>query len=347
MNPLRVGVVGVGHLGQHHARVYRELKETELVGVVDHDADRARSIARKLKTEWSTDPAFLCDRAQAVNVVVPTVFHHDVAMPFLERGISVLVEKPMTYRVEEAEALVAAAAAGGAKLQVGHIERFNPGFRALAAYDLQPVFVECHRLSPFRFRSADVSVVFDLMIHDLDIIQCLFRSPVKRIEAVGVPVISQHEDIANARVVFENGCVANATASRVSLKTMRKIRIFAPNCYVTIDTEEGVAHFYRKKAGFDKVADRLKTAGNLAMLGELRKLAYNDLVEMEKIKLDSEEPLKAELASFARAVIEDRTPEVTGEDGVAAVRVAAAVVEGIRRHLNEAGINPEPARHDA
>ena len=332
---LKVGVVGVGHLGKEHARVYRSMKGVELIGVVDLDSKQARTIAKNLKTQWATEPDLLLEGADAVSVAVPTVDHHAVAMPFLRRGIAVLVEKPMTFSVEQAEELVAVAAANGARLQVGHIERFNPGFQAIASRGLRPVFIECHRLSPFRFRSADVGVVFDLMIHDLDIVQYLVHSEIKRIDAVGVPVISEHEDIANARIAFENGCVANLTASRVSLKTLRKIRIFAPDCYVTIDTREGQATVYRKKAGFHDVARKLKDASNVRVMLELRKLAYGDLVQIDKLKLDTAEPLRAELESFMAAVREDRVPEVPGEDGVRAVRVAASVVADIRKNRDE------------
>jgi len=333
-----VGVIGVGHLGKEHARVYAGLEGVELVGVVDADADVAKAVGRKFRTEWSAAPEFLLDRAQAVSVVVPTLHHHAVALPFLQRGISVLVEKPMTWRVEDAQDLVAAAAKSGARLQVGHIERFNPGFKAIAGFGFKPLFIECHRLSPFRFRSADVGVVFDLMIHDLDIIQCLVRSPVRRVEAVGVPVISRHEDIANARITFDSGCVANVTASRISLKSMRKIRFFAPDCYVTIDTMEKSANIYRKKPGFEEVAQKLRTASDAKILLEMGRLVYGDLVEMKTLRLGEEEPLQAELASFVRAVRENLVPEVPGEEGVRAIAVAETVVAEIRRNLSAAGI---------
>lgn len=339
MSILKVGVVGVGHLGKEHARVYRGLDNVELVGVVDADSAAAKAVGKKLKTEWSTDPDFLFDRVDAVSVAVPTVAHYTVALPFLERGVSVLVEKPMTFSVEEAEDMVAVAAANGAKLQVGHIERFNPAFQAISEHKLKPVFIECHRLSPFRFRSADVGVVFDLMIHDLDIIQHLFQSEIKRIDAVAVPVISAHEDIANARIVFESGCVANLTASRVSLKSLRKIRIFAPDCYLSIDTQRGEAVLYRKGRGFDEVAEKLKDAPASRLLLEMPKLVYGDLVKTEKLKLKGAEPLQLELQSFVDAVREGRVPDVPGEDGVRAVRVAAAVVAEAKKSHDEVARN--------
>jgi len=272
VTPLKVGVVGVGHLGRNHARIYADMDGVELVGVVDEAADTARSVARKCRTKSSTDIESLLETADAVSVVVPTLHHHAVAMPFLQRGVGVLVEKPMTFSVKEAEELVTVAAENKATLQVGHIERFNPGFQAIAGHGLKPLFIECHRLSPFSFRSTDVGVVFDLMIHDLDIVQSLVKSEIKRIEAVGVRVISAHEDIANARIVFESGCVANLTASRISLKSLRRIRVFAPDCYASIDTGERKATVYRKKPGFDEVARKLRDAsvvktflGNLSL----------------------------------------------------------------------------------
>jgi len=217
MTPIKVGVVGVGHLGKEHARVYAAMKGVDLVAVVDVDAKQARSVARKVKTEWTEKIDPLLEQAQAVSVVVPTVHHHAVAMPFLERGISVLVEKPMSFRVQEAEDLVATAARTAAKLQVGHIERFNPGFKAITRHGFNPLFIEAHRLSPFPFRSADVGVVFDLMIHDIDIVQTLIPLEIKQIDAVGLPVISAYEDIANVRLTFENDCVAQDSILRAGL----------------------------------------------------------------------------------------------------------------------------------
>jgi len=339
VRPLKVGVVGVGHLGKEHARIYAAMDGAELVGVVDTDESAARAIARKRQAEWSTGIDLLLERAEAVSVVVPTVHHHAVALPFLRRGISVLVEKPMTFRVRKAEELVTVAAENNAKLQVGHIERFNPGFKAIVSHNLRPIFIECHRLSPFRFRSTDIGVVFDLMIHDLDIVQSLVGSEIKRIEAVGVPVISAQEDIANARIVFASGCVANLTASRISLKTLRRIRVFAPDCYVSIDTGQQKASVYRKKAGFDEVARKLRDSSAIKALLGIGKVAYSDLVEVENVRLDEKEPLRAELESFVACVRDDCVPEVPGEDGVKAVRVAEAVINQIHENLEQAQEN--------
>jgi len=333
VNPVRTGVVGVGHLGKEHARIYASMKGVELAGVVDLDAKRARSVARKYKTAFASEIEFLLDKTDAVSIVVPTVGHHAAAMPFLKAGISVLVEKPMSYSVREAEEMVSAAAESGARLQVGHIERFNPGIRAIAGHGLNPLFIEAHRLSPFPFRATDVGVVFDLMIHDLDIVQTLVPSPIERIDAIGVSVISSHEDIANARITFRNGCVANLTASRISLKKLRKVRIFGADSYTTIDTGERKAIVYRKKTGFDEVARQLRGQSAMKTLLKIGTFDYADLVAIENVHLDKKEPLRAELESFVRCVSENTAPEVPGEDGVAAVRTAEAIVKQIREKI--------------
>jgi len=230
---------------------------------------------------------------------------------------------------------VATARQTGAKLQVGHIERFNPGFKAITEHGLNPLFIEAHRLSPFPFRSADVGVVFDLMIHDLDIVQTLVPSSIEKIDAVGIPVISKHEDIANVRLTFENGCVANLTASRISLKRMRKVRVFAHDCYVTMDTGERKAIVYRKKPGFDEVARKLKGKSAMKAILEMRKLAYANLVSIKNVRLDPKEPLRAELEAFVSCVRDDHPPEVPGEDGVNAVKAAEAIVKQIHKKLAE------------
>ena len=314
MDVVRVGVVGVGHLGKEHARVYSGMSGVDLVGVADADEKQARRVAGKCKTRAYTSHQDLIGHVDALSVAVPTVDHLAVARPFLESGTAVLIEKPLAGNVAEAEEAVALAARHGAKLQVGHIERFNPAFQAVLDRGVQPVFVESHRMSPFRFRSVDIGVVFDLMIHDLDIIQHLVGAEIEHIDAAGANVISPHEDIASVRLSFANGCVANVTASRVSMKSMRKIRLFARDSYVSIDTE---AH--------------------ASVMAQLKALAFGDLVKIDKLRIDDEEPLKAELAAFVHAVRNDETPIVPGEDGLAAVRTAARILEGIRERMERMG----------
>ncbi|MCI0529163.1 MAG: Gfo/Idh/MocA family oxidoreductase, partial [Nitrospira sp.] len=235
MNKIKVGVVGVGYLGQHHARIYSKMPGVELVGVVDIDAEKANAIAAQTGCQAYGDYHALLDQVQAVSIVVPTVLHHELASKFLRAGMDVLLEKPMTVTLQEADELIQEAEKKGSLLQIGHLERFNSVVRALNGRIQKPRFIESHRLGPFVERGTDVHVVLDLMIHDIDIILSLVNSPVELIRAVGVPVISSQIDIANARIEFASGCVANVTASRVSRDKMRKVRIFQPDVYISLD----------------------------------------------------------------------------------------------------------------
>jgi predicted dehydrogenase len=233
--PLRVAVIGVGHLGRHHARILSSLEGAQLVAVADTAADRAAEAAAATGARAVTDFRELFGQVDAVTVAVPTELHRDVALPFLQQGIAVLVEKPMARSVEEADELLEAARASGATLGVGHTERYNPAVAAVLPLVTSPKFIEVHRLGVFPDRSLDIDVVFDLMIHDLDIILALVRSDVESIEAVGVPVLTPRYDIANARLRFASGCIANVTASRISRERVRKIRFFQPDAYISID----------------------------------------------------------------------------------------------------------------
>jgi len=232
---LRAAVIGVGHLGSFHADKYAELEGVDLIAVVDADKERAAAVARRLETRAFSDYRELFGKVDCVSVAVPSSLHFALAKELIENGIDVLVEKPMTRNVEEGRALVEAAERGGRVLQVGHLERFNPAIRALRDIVVQPRFIECHRLAPFVERGTDVDVVLDLMIHDLDVILSLVPAEVESVEAVGVPVLSENTDIANARLHFANGCIANITASRVTMKQERKIRLFQSDTYVSVD----------------------------------------------------------------------------------------------------------------
>ncbi len=313
ISPLKVGVVGVGYLGQHHARIWSELKGAQLVGVADIDPDRAREIARKHRVEAFTDPAVMLGKVQAVSIVAPTVEHHRLARMFLEAGVDVLVEKPITAAVQEADDLVALAGERRLILQVGHLERFNAAVRKMFDMATTPMFIECNRLSPFPDRSTDVDVVLDLMIHDLDIILSLVRSPVASIKAVGIPVISKNVDIANARMEFESGCVANITSSRVSIKKERKIRVFQPDTYMSLDYQNQELYAYHRIVDKDRPEDRPKIVGG-------------------KVKVDKEEPLKVELRAFMDSVRDRTRPVVSGVEGRDALAAALRVVKEIR-HL--------------
>ena len=305
--PLRVAVVGVGHLGRHHARILSTLPGASLVGVVDTNRARAEEIGAATGTASAVDYRTMFGKVDAVTLAVPTELHCEIALPFLNAGIAVLVEKPMARTLAEADAMVAAAARAGVALGVGQTERFNPAVVAARPLLTDPRFIEVHRLGTFPERSLDIDVVFDLMIHDLDIVLSLVRSEVEAIEAVGVPVLTGRVDIANARVRFKNGCIVNLTASRISRDRVRKIRFFQPMGYLSIDY-----------AAQKVEAWRLVKNGN-----------PQPAIEGGEIPVENEEPLKCELVDFVGAVTERRAPTVTGEDGRRALELAERIAEKI------------------
>lgn len=308
MEKIKVGVVGVGYLGQHHARIYSEMQAADLVGVVDIDPDRANAIAAQTGCRAYTDFRELLGQIQAVSIVVPTTLHHEMALEFLRAGVDVLLEKPMTVNLKEADELVEVAEKRGRLLQIGHLERFNGVVRALHGKIEKPRFIESHRLGPFVERGTDVHVVLDLMIHDIDIILSLVHSPVELIRAVGVPVISPQIDIANARIEFSNGCVANVTASRVSREKMRKIRIFQQDAYLSLD------YIHQEVTVCRRVWE-----------GE----GKPQLV-IERLEVQKEEPLQAEIADFLDCVRSRRRPIVSGEEGREALRVALEILKEMK-----------------
>jgi predicted dehydrogenase len=300
-----VGVVGVGYAGKLHAEKYAGSAKAKLVGVADIDADRAREVGGALGVEALSDYRELFGRVRCVSVAVPTRLHHEVAEDFLNAGIDVLVEKPMTATLEEGRRLVALARKKGLMLQVGHLERFNPAIRALEAVIKDPKFVECHRLAPFVERGTDVDVVLDLMIHDIDVIASLVRSPVERVEAVGVPVLTDKPDIANARITFANGCIANVTASRVSVKRERKIRFFQPDAYISIDYDQKRAQIYRRPA---------------------KGVSWMD-IRGETVEIREGDALADEIDSFLDCVARRVDPLVSGEEGLRALEIASMISE--------------------
>jgi len=308
---LRVAVIGVGHLGKHHARILSSLPGAELVAVVDTNHARASEIAAANGTRASFDCRELLGQVDAVTIAVPTERHLEVALPFLEAGVPVLVEKPMARSLEEADRMIAAAAKAGVVLAVGQTERFNPALAAARPLLTDPRFIEVHRLGTFPERSLDIDVVFDLMIHDLDVVLSLVDSDVESLEAVGVPVITNRVDIANARLRFANGCIVNLTASRISRDRVRKIRFFQPSAYVSIDYATQKVEVYRLVKGngpFDAAQGKPSIEGG-------------------EIEVVSEEPLKRELADFVAAVRDKRRPLVTGEDGRRALALAQAIAD--------------------
>ncbi len=309
MAPLRVAVVGVGHLGRHHARIYSTLDGCRLTTVADLDAARAREVARQYGTEASEDWRPLVGRVDLVSVAVPTERHAEVAVPFLRAGAAVLVEKPMAPNVEQAEEILDAARSSGALLGVGHTERFNPAVEALAQRARSPRFIEAHRLGSFAPRSLDIDVVLDLMIHDLDLALWLAGGPVRSVAAVGVHALTPRVDIANARLVFASGCVANLTASRISATRTRKVRVFQRDSYLSCDcAARSLEHF------------RLDPA---------REPGGGPTIAHEQVEIAVDEPLRRELACFAAAAGGGAPYPVGGEAGLEALRLALDVARKI------------------
>jgi predicted dehydrogenase len=308
---IRVAVIGVGALGKHHARILAELPDVDLVGIVDIDEPRAREISGLLQTPWTTNAAEMFDRVDAVTVAVPTESHLSASLPFLDRGIAVLVEKPIATDVAEARKLVQAAEASHAILAVGHTERYNPAVAAIRPLLDHPRFIEVHRLAAFPKRSLDIDVVFDLMIHDLDIVMSMVRSDVINVEAVGVAVLTAKPDIANARLKFASGCIANITASRISKDRVRKIRIFQRESYLSVDYSSQEVECWTLT----------RTNGG------------PPAIQGGPLTVIHEEPLKRELADFVAAVREKRGPEVPGADGVRALELAERVKQAMAESM--------------
>jgi predicted dehydrogenase len=301
---VRCGVIGVGSLGQHHARIYADLPDVELVGVTDTSEERATEIAQKHGTRVFPSAEALARECEAVSIVVPTDLHAEVALPVMAAGVHVLVEKPICANLEQGEALLAAAKAADVLVQVGHIEHFNPVMSYLEEHVRSPLYITADRLAPFVLRGTEVGVVLDLMIHDIGIIQQLVNAPIERIDSAGVKVLTQKEDIANARILFTNGCVANINTSRVSTKKVREIRVFQEAAYLSLNFMEQSGHLIRKKGL---------------------------TLEKEAIPIEKDEPLKLELAEFASCVREKRNPKVSGVEAMSALEVAIRITEAIEQ----------------
>ncbi len=310
MNPVRVGVIGAGYLGKFHAEKYARMEGVELVGVADVDQERARVVAEENRTRAYSDFNDIADQVDAVSVVVPTTLHFSVGRELLEKGVHLLLEKPMTETLKQADTLIRIADERDLILQVGHLERFNPAVVALNAVIDNPLFIESHRLAGFNERGTEVDVVLDLMIHDIDIILNMVKSRIKAIDAVGVPVVTSRLDIANARLNFENGCVANLTASRISMKNMRKIRVFQKDTYVSVDC-----------AGHDATIIRKNGQGiPLPIPG----------MSLEHKTFSNVDSLNAELSAFIESVRTGQTPLVSARDGRRALEVAMDILAQIK-----------------
>jgi predicted dehydrogenase len=329
--PLPIGVIGVGSLGFHHARILREVQGAELVGIHDVDPGRAATVAEQLGVPAFGSLEELLGQVRAAVVAVPTTAHESVGLAAIDRGVDVLIEKPIAASLEEADALLERAGAAGVRVAIGHVERFNAALRASEPYLEAPRFIESHRLAPFNPRGTDVAVVLDLMIHDIDLVLGLIGGPVESVDAVGVPVLTPSVDIANARLRFASGAVANITASRVSRERMRKLRIFQPSGYLSVDLGTGSGEFLRLREG--------------ALPGALADPAarLETLVERVEIQGDGAEPLRAELESFVGAIRDETPLVVTGEDGRRALRVALEIVRSTEDALARSPVDVRPA----
>ncbi|HTC43427.1 MAG TPA: Gfo/Idh/MocA family oxidoreductase [Steroidobacteraceae bacterium] len=311
MKKVRVAVIGVGYLGRFHAQKYAQLEECELVAVVDGRPEARAAVAAEVAAPGLGDHRELLGKVDAVSIVTPTAAHFPIAREFLEAGAHVLVEKPITETPEQARELIRLAAKARRILQVGHLERFNSAILGAEADLRSPRFIECHRLAPYKERGTDVSVVLDLMIHDIDIVQTLVGSPIESIDAIGTPVFSEDVDIANARIRFANGCVANATASRVSVKSERKMRVFSDEAYVSMDLQQKIVTVIRKRPGGPAV-------------GQLP-------VTIDERIFEAGDALKAEIHSFLACILEGKPPVVSGEAGLAALETAIQITAQVQK----------------
>jgi predicted dehydrogenase len=302
MKKLRVGVVGVGHIGKNHARLYAELPAAQFTAILDTNFETARLFAEKFGVMAAASLEEFSEQVDAASIATPTHTHFDIGHQLLTRGKHLLIEKPIAENTAHATALAELAAARGLVLQVGHVERFNPVLSALEKHLTNPRFIEAHRLAPYPNRSTDIGVVLDLMIHDLEIILHLVRSPVQTIDAVGVAVMGHGEDIANARLRFENGCVANITSSRISPEQMRKIRVFQENAYLSLDYQNQSGEMHRRTA---------------------------EGITREEVEIEREEPLKRQLASFIECAQTGRAPKVSGFQAAAALELAVEITKRI------------------
>jgi predicted dehydrogenase len=313
MQKIRAAVIGVGYLGRFHAQKYAQAAQCELVAVADSRQDAGEKVAAEVGTRAVTDYRKLLGKVDAVSIVTPTPAHFPIAREFLNAGAHVLVEKPITETVEEARDMIALAERNKRVLQVGHLERFNAAILAAEPYLRTPRFVECHRLAPYRERGTDVNVVLDLMIHDIDIVQTIVGTPITSIDAIGTPVFSEEIDIANARIHFANGCVANATASRVSVKTERKMRVFEDDAYLSLDLQQKILTVIRKRPPSDP-------PGPLP-------------VTIEEQNLDQGDALKSEIESFLESIRTGRPPVVSGEAGLRALETAMRITDQVMQSL--------------
>jgi len=331
MTKIRTAVVGAGKMGSIHAKVYSELDGCELIGVVDTQREQADKLAGRYNCRPFTDCEPLFGKVDAVTISAPTVHHRDLAKAFIENNVAVMIEKPLATNIEEGKEIVALAKKHNIVAAVGHSERCNPVVQAMKRLNIEPKFIEAHRISPYPFRSTDIGVVMDVMIHDIDIILSLAASTIKKTDAVGVNVIGEHEDICNARIVFDNGCIANVTASRLALKTERKVRVFSRQAYLSLDylKKEGVVIKAAPNVDVVEWIKEHQQAGDF----DFSEVNWPDLLHIEQLDIEDAEPLRLEQEAFLKAVAQkDAQPEVTAEEGLAAMQCAEKILAAIKKH---------------
>ncbi|MBK7852023.1 MAG: Gfo/Idh/MocA family oxidoreductase [Bacteroidetes bacterium] len=324
---LKIGVIGAGHLGKIHLRLLKEIQSVELIGFYDHSPEHSQAVSSELGIRAFSSAEELIDQADAIDIVTPTLAHFEYAVKALRKSKHIFIEKPVTHTVNEGKKLVALVHEAGVKAQVGHVERFNPAFLTARQYLHQPMFIETHRLAEFNPRGTDVSVVHDLMIHDIDIVLSVVRSPVKKISASGVAVVSDTPDIANARIEFDNGCVANLTASRISLKSMRKSRFFQRDAYISVD-------FLKKKTEVVRLKNVVGEPGPLDITIDLGNNKGSKIIYFDQPKVEESNAIKMELEQFAESILEDKQTPVPIEEGFLALHVAHQVMEKLNSSLN-------------
>ncbi len=329
---LKIGVLGAGHLGKIHLKCLQMSDAYEIVGFYDPNEEQAQAASEQFGLKAWESAASLIDAVDVVDIVTPTVTHFQLAKLAIEKGKHLFIEKPVTHTPEEARALLDASRKKGVRVQVGHVERFNPAFLALDDTPLQPMFIEAHRLATFNPRGTDVSVILDLMIHDLDIVLSLVPSPVRHVSASGVAVLSDTPDISNARIEFENGCVANLTASRMSLKQMRKVRLFQRDAYISLD-------FLEKNAQIVRMYDKASNPPNADQMMELPTPQGEKLIHIEMPEIEPTNAIKMELESLAESIREERSPKVGIEDGYRALEAAYRILAEIENRSNAYATN--------
>ena len=328
---IKTAVVGAGKMGSIHAKVYDQLPESELVAIVDSDIEKAKAIAEQYNCAAYSDCEEIVDKVDAVTISAPTIAHLELAKIFIKNNIAVLIEKPLAASVEQGQEIVDLAKQNNVVVAVGHSERCNPVVQAIKRLNIEPKFIESSRISPYPFRSTDVGVVLDVMIHDIDIILSLAASEIKRVDAAGVNVIGDKEDICNARIVFENGCIANVTASRLAIKTERKVRLFSRKAYLSVDYFKKSGIIIKADANINivKLINEKKAAGDF----DFSTMNWAELLQIEPIEIDDKEPVRLEQEAFLRSVADNQyAPEVSAQEGLAALKCAEKILASVEEN---------------